>query len=97
MLQCPIFSAGAEITVNYNLGLSQGPQWYRMLWLRHVRENKGWGQKEVERYIERNYDMTMKRIQLPDDDCLRVPTPVGALQLDLEEEEEGDESVNVHN
>ena len=89
-------SAGSEITVNYNLGLSQGPPWYRMLWVRHVRENKGWGQKEIERYIERNYDMTMKRIQLPDDDCLRVPTPVGALKLDLEEEEV-EESVNVHN
>ena len=74
--------------MNYNLGLSQGPLWYRLLWLRHVRENKGWGQREIERYIERNYDLTMKRIELPDDDCLRVPTPVGALKLDLEEEEE---------
>ena len=97
MLQSAVFSAGTEITVNYNLGLSQGPQWYRMLWLRHVRQNKGWGQKQIERFIERNYDLTMKRIQLPDDDCLRVPTPVGALQLDLEEEEEGEESVNVPN
>ena len=93
-----MFRAGTEITVNYNLGLSQGPAWYRMLWLRHVRENKGWGQREIERYIERNYDLTMKRIELPDDDCLRVPTPVGALKLDLEEEEEEEEkSEIVHN
>ena len=80
--------AGEEITVNYNLGLSKGPEWYKLLWLRHVTEDKKWGKRQVERFIERNYDMTMRRIELPQDDCLQVPPPVGALELDLEEEQE---------
>ena len=81
-------SAGEEITVNYNLGLGKGPDWYKTLWLRHVREDKKWGDKQVERFIERNYDMTMRRIELPEDDRLVVPPPVGASEIDLEEEGE---------
>ena len=38
------------------------------------------------RFLERNYDMTMKRIELPPEtDTLLVPTPVGATELELEE------------
>ena len=81
-------STGEEITVNYNLGLGKGPDWYKTLWLRHVREDKKWGDKQVERFIERNYDMTMRRIELPEDDRLVVPPPVGASEIDLEEEGE---------
>ena len=80
--------AGQEITVNYNLGLAAGPDWYRLLWLRHVRETKHWTEEAVQRYIERNYDMTMKRIVLPSEDTLVVPEPVGARGEQEEEERE---------
>ena len=80
------FRAGDEITVNYYIGLHQGPAWYKLLWLRHVRTQKKWGDKDIARFLERNYDMTMKRIELPPEtDTLIVPTPVGATELELEE------------
>ena len=85
------FSAGEEITVNYQIGLHRGPDWYKLLWLRHVRSEKKWGDKDVERFLERNYDMTMKRIELPlETDTLMVPTPVGARELELENSDEDD-------
>ena len=77
-----------EILVNYNLGLSKGPAWYKLLWLRHVRQTKNWSDVAVERYLERSYDMTMKRIVLPEEGDLQVPDPVGATHLDIEEEDE---------
>ena len=58
----------------------------RTLWLKHVREEKKWGDKEIKRFLERNYDMTMKKIELPADDELFVPQPVGVVDLDQEEE-----------
>ena len=58
----------------------------RTLWLKHVREEKKWGDKEIKRFLERNYDMTMKKIELPEDDELFVPQPVGVVDLDQEEE-----------
>ena len=43
------------------------------------------------RFLERNYDMTMKRIELPlETDKLEVPTPVGARELELEDSYEDD-------
>ena len=75
-----------EILVNYNLGLAKGPAWYKLLWLRHVRKTKNWSDMQVERYLERSYDMTMKRVVLPEEDHLQVPDPVGATDLTLEEE-----------
>jgi len=51
-----------------------------------VREEKKWGDKEIKRFLERNYDMTMKKIELPEDDELFVPQPVGVVDLDQEEE-----------
>ena len=77
-----------EILVNYNLGLSKGPDWYKLLWLRHVRMTKKWSDREVERYLERSYDMTMRRIVLPVEDDLHVPDPVGATALDMEEKQQ---------
>ena len=42
----------------------------------------------MERYLERSYDMTMKRIVLPEEEDLQVPDPVGATNLEIEEEED---------
>ena len=51
-----------------------------------MRTDKKWGDKDIARFLERNYDMTMKRIELPlETDTLIVPTPVGATELELEE------------
>ena len=51
-----------------------------------MRTEKKWGDKDIARFLERNYDMTMKRIELPlETDKLIVPTPVGATELELEE------------
>ena len=36
--------------VNYNLGMANGPEWYRLLWLRHVREKKGWTDEQVNKF-----------------------------------------------
>ena len=41
----------------------------------------------MERYLERSYDMTMRRIVLPVEDDLKVPDPVGATALEIEEKE----------
>ena len=80
-----MFRAGEEITVNYSIGLHQGPVWYKQLWLKHVRQDKRWGDKEIQRFLERNLDMTMKRIELPEEEDLLVPDPVGAVNLEDEE------------
>ena len=45
---------------------------YKLLWLRHVREKKGWGDEQVQRFIVRNYDLTMKWIVLPESELLQV-------------------------
>ena len=70
--------------MNYYLGLHQGPEWYKQLWLKHVRQDKKWGDKEIQTFLDRNYDMTMKKIELPSESALHVPDPVGATNLEDE-------------
>jgi len=82
---------GEEITVNYNLGMANGPEWYRLLWLRHVREKKKWTDEQVDKFIVRNHELTMKWIRLPKTDQLEVPPPSGA--IDLANEEAQDQEV----
>ena len=84
---------GEEITVNYNLGMANGPEWYRLLWLRHVREKKGWTDEQVDKFIVRNHELTMKWIRLPKTDQLEVPPPSGA--VDLANEETQDQEVSA--
>ena len=82
---------GEEITVNYNLGMANGPEWYRLLWLRHVKEKKKWTDEQVDKFIVRNHELTMKWIRLPKTDQLEVPPPSGA--IDLANEEAQDQEV----
>ena len=71
--------------------MASGPEWYRLLWLRHVREKKKWTDEQVDKFIVRNHELTMKWIRLPKTDHLEVPPPSGA--TDLANEEAQDEEV----
>ena len=56
-----------------------------------------WGDREIQRFLERNYDMTMRKIELPTEtEQLLVPAPVGARELELEEAAEVEEAENNH-
>ena len=50
---------GEEVVVNYNMGLARSPEWYRLLWVRHLKEDKGWSKADIGRYVERNKDLPM--------------------------------------
>ena len=39
--------------VNYNLGLANGPDWYKLLWVRHVTTTKGWDEDKIHKWIVR--------------------------------------------
>ena len=56
-----------------------------------------WGDREIQRFLERNYDMTMRKIELPaETEQLLVPAPVGARELELEEAADVEEADNNH-
>ena len=56
-----------------------------------------WGDREIQRFLERNYDMTMRKIELPaETEQLLVPAPVGARELELEEAADVEEDDNNH-
>jgi hypothetical protein len=48
------------------------PHRYKLLWLRHVRENKGWSDEQLQKFIVRNYDLTLKMIILPESEEMLV-------------------------
>ena len=55
------------------------------------------GDREIQRFLERNYDMTMRKIELPaETEQLLVPAPVGARELELEEAADVEEADNNH-
>jgi len=74
--QKPI-KAGEEILINYQMTLAKSPDWYRVIWLQHMRKVKRNDDGAIQRYIDRQYELQGYRIPLPDSEVLNVPQPVG--------------------
>jgi len=68
---------GEEILVNYQMALAKSPDWYRVIWLQHMRRIKRGDDSAIQRYIDRQYELQGFRIPLPDSEVLDVPEPVG--------------------
>jgi len=73
---------GEEILVNYMMTLAKSPDWYRVVWLHHMRVVKKGDDKAIQRYIDRQYELQGYRIPLPESEELNVPEPHG---VDLNE------------
>lgn len=71
-----------EILVNYQMCLAKSPEWYRCVWLQHMRKVKKNDDKAIKRYIDRQYELQGFRIPLPESEELDVPEPVG-VDLDI--------------
>ena len=46
-------SSGDEILVNYNLDLSMAPEWYKALWVRHLRTERCMTDEDIERWRDK--------------------------------------------
>jgi len=68
---------GEEILVNYMMTLAKSPDWYRVVWLQHMRVVKRGDDKAIQRYIDRQYELQGYRIPLPESEELNVPEPRG--------------------
>jgi len=71
-----------EILVNYQMCLAKSPEWYRCVWIAHMRVIKKNDDKAIKRYIDRQYELQGYRIPLPESEVLNVPEPVG-VDLDV--------------
>ena len=54
-----------EIFVNYGIKLSDAPDWYKQLWVDHLRKEKGQTDQQILDWCGRQYAMNGKIIQLP--------------------------------
>jgi hypothetical protein len=61
--------------------------------MKHVRENKGWSERDIQAFIARQYDLTGKKIILPSSEMAlnSIPEPSGARNLEEEPDAEEDE------
>jgi len=66
-----------EILVNYMMTIAKSPDWYRVVWLQHMRVVKKGDDKAIQRYIDRQYELQGYRIPLPESEELDVPEPQG--------------------
>ena len=53
--QVPL-KAGEEILVNYQMTLAKSPEWYRVIWLQHMRKTKKGDDAAIQRYYSCLYD-----------------------------------------
>eukprot|EP00092_Neocalanus_flemingeri_P016786 GFUD01018155.1.p1 GENE.GFUD01018155.1~~GFUD01018155.1.p1 ORF type:complete len:540 (-),score=94.96 GFUD01018155.1:837-2456(-) len=68
---------GQEVLVNYMMTLAKSPDWYRCVWIQHMRVVKKGDDKAIQRYIDRQYELQGYRIPLPESEELNVPEPHG--------------------
>ena len=57
--QVPL-KAGEEILVNYQMTLAKSPDWYRTVWLQHMRVVKRGDDGAIQRYIDRQYELQVR-------------------------------------
>lgn len=81
---------GEEILVNYTMTIAKSPDWYRQVWLQHMRKSKD--DAAIQRYIDRQYELQGYRIPLPESEELNVPEPTGVDISDLPAEYLTDEA-----
>ena len=53
-------SAGEEVLVNYQMTLAKSPDWYRTVWLQHMRVVKRGDDGAIQRYIDRQYELQVR-------------------------------------
>lgn len=56
---------GEEVLVNYGIGMAHAPQWYKLLWVRHLK-NIGKTDSEIRDWCCRQYSMNGHVIELPE-------------------------------
>jgi hypothetical protein len=56
---------GQEVLVNYGMGMSDAPLWYKSLWVQHLRETKGLNDTEILHWCGRQYAMNGRLVELP--------------------------------
>ena len=54
-----------EILVNYQMGMAEAPLWYKELWVKHLRRERGMCDKEILDWCGRQYSMNGRVIELP--------------------------------
>lgn len=84
-------SKGDEILVNYTMTIAKSPEWYRQVWLQHMRKTKK-DDGAIQRYIDRQYELQGYRIPLPESEELNVPEPTGVDLSTMPEEYLADEA-----
>ncbi len=57
--------ADEEILVNYGMGMADAPMWYKELWVKHLREQKGHDDQQILDWCGRQYAMKGKLVELP--------------------------------
>ncbi len=72
---------GEEILVDYKIPMDKAPNWYLLLWMKHVETVKCWTENDIRRFIERQSELTGKRISLPDSSSGIPRNPKGATLL----------------
>ena len=84
-----------EILVNYSINLADSPEWYRVIWLRHQRNVKQASDSAIQRILDRYYENSSKRVEIPKSEELNIPEPKGIDNLeDLPDEKEISETTN---
>ena len=56
---------GSEVLVNYGMGMADAPIWYKMLWVKHLREDRHFSDKDIMDWCGRQYAMNGRLIDLP--------------------------------
>ena len=71
-----------EVLVNYTMNLADSPEWYRVLWIKSQREDKKASDAAIKRILDRYYENSGKRVEIPDSEELIIPEPQGIPNLD---------------
>ncbi len=58
-------SAGEELLVNYGVSMADAPGWYKELWVRFCREDKGMADAQIEEWCRMQYSRYGKWVTLP--------------------------------
>ena len=54
-----------KITIFFIIRMSEAPEWYKLLWVDHLRKVKGWSDDQILDWCQRQYSNSLKRVELP--------------------------------
>ena len=56
----------SEALINYQMNLADSPDWYSIVWIRFQKEYKKASDASILRILDRYYENSGKRVQIPD-------------------------------